>query len=79
MADGVNSSGPPAARHGFLVVTAAPHGDAVRQFNEAFSPPGNRPGLFALTEADLETSVKRENRTAVSNSLMTETVRQRLE
>ncbi|CAJ1431948.1 unnamed protein product [Effrenium voratum] len=66
-----------------VVVTAAPHGDgwppiyhAVRQYNEAFSPPGNRPGLFALTEADLETSVKRENRTAVSNSLMTETVRQ---
>ena len=67
-----------------VVVTEAPHGDSWRSvyptmkqnFLAAFQPPAPSPGLFALTEADLHTSVTSENCAAVSNSLMSETVRQ---
>lgn len=65
-----------------VVVTKAPHGadsifSTMRQnFPEAFQPPAPSPGLFALTEADLHTSVKPEGRAVVSHSLISETVRQ---
>lgn len=67
-----------------VVVTEDPHGDGwppvfptmKQNFPEAFQPPAPSPGLFALTEADLHTSVTSEHCAAVSNSLMSETVRQ---
>lgn len=67
-----------------VVVTEAPHGDGwppiyatmKQNFPEAFQPPAPSPGLFALTEADLQTSVTPKDRAAVSHSLMSETVRQ---
>ena len=66
-----------------VVVTQAPHGDGwppvypsmKNKFPEAFCPPLPSPGLFSLT-ADFQTSVKAEDRAAVSHSLKTETVRQ---
>ena len=67
-----------------VVVTAPPHGDGWppvystmrQQFPPAFQVPAPAPGLFALTEADLMTSVTEADRSAVSHSLMSETVRQ---
>ena len=67
-----------------VVVTGAPHGERSiyntaqmkAKFPGAFQPPAPSPGLFALTEADLHTSVEAQSRAAVSHSLMSETVRQ---
>ena len=67
-----------------VVVTQAPHGDGwppiyhtmKENFPAAFQPPAPSPGLFALTEADLQTSVGPNDRAALSHSLMSETVRQ---
>ena len=67
-----------------VVITAAPHGSnwppiypsAKQQFPLAFEPPPPSPGLFALTEAGLQTSVTEKDREAVSHSMKTETVRQ---
>ena len=67
-----------------VVVTAAPHGSnwppiypsAHQQFPAAFAPPPPSPGLFALTEADLQTSVTENDREAVSHSVISETIRQ---
>eukprot|EP00435_Cladocopium_sp_Y103_P061163 s32_g22.t2 len=67
-----------------VVVRRAPHGDGwppiwptmKESFPEAFLPPAPSPGLFALTEADLQTSVEPQGCAAVSHSLPSETVRQ---
>ena len=66
-----------------VVVTKAPHCDGCifptmkQNFPEAFRPPAPSPGLFALTEADLQTSVGAEDFcAAVSHSLPSETVHQ---
>ena len=65
-----------------VVVTAPPHGAGPvygsmrQQFPAAFQAPEPAPGLFALTEADLMTSVTEAQRAAVSHTLLSETVRQ---
>lgn len=63
-----------------VVVTRPPHGreaiyDPMRQYDTAFKPPGPCAGLFSLTEADEQASVGHD-RSKVSHSLMSETVRQ---
>ena len=48
----------------------------VPEYREAFRSPDDCPGLFSLTEADLETSLRRGNREVAAQNMPSSTVRQ---